>query len=426
MNSPLIFLLCLLVSAAAWPDRAREILAADDGWGASGSGTTGGVDAAAGQVWCVRNRRELLAALGDGQPSDDPKIVVVHGLIDANVDAVGQPLGCLDYQREGYTQASYLRAFDPRTHGRLPVSGPLEAARLASQQAQQARVRIGIGSNTTLIGAGRDSGLRGAALEIVGRDNVIVRNLNLVDTYDCFPQWSPEDGPDGNWNSQYDNLLVRDSRRIWIDHNRFADQHSADSRQPEYFGRPYQIHDGLLDLTHGSDRVTVSWNYFHDHDKGLLMGGSDSHTTDAGRLRISLHHNLFENLVQRAPRVRFGQVHVYNNLYRIPAEVDYEYSLGLGLGAQLLVENNVFVASRLLSPPQLLRVYGGERLLDRGNWLNGVAVDLRLAWNAAHEPDLYALGEPAAPALQLKPTASVEAAVTAGVGPIDWASACTR
>ena len=33
-------------------------------------------------------------------------------------------------------------------------------------------------------------------------------------------------------------------------------------------------------------------------------------------LRVTLHHNLFESIGQRTPRVRFGKVHVYNNLYR--------------------------------------------------------------------------------------------------------------
>jgi pectate lyase len=31
---------------------------------------------------------------------------------------------------------------------------------------------------------------------------------------------------------------------------------------------------------------------------------------DAGRLRVTLHHNRFSDLKERAPRVRFGAVHV--------------------------------------------------------------------------------------------------------------------
>ncbi|MEZ7126631.1 hypothetical protein ACBR40_14995 [Nonomuraea sp. AD125B] len=60
-------------------------------------------------------------------------------------------------------------------------------------------------------------------------------------------------------------------------------------------------HDGLLDVVRGSDLVTVSWSVFSEHD--------------AGQLRVTLHHNLLSGLNQRAPRVRHGKVHVYNNAY---------------------------------------------------------------------------------------------------------------
>jgi pectate lyase len=31
---------------------------------------------------------------------------------------------------------------------------------------------------------------------------------------------------------------------------------------------------------------------------------------------VSFHHNLYQNVTQRQPRVRFGRVHVLNNLYQ--------------------------------------------------------------------------------------------------------------
>ena len=37
-----------------------------------------------------------------------------------------------------------------------------------------------------------------------------------------------------------------------------------DSTLPTFFGAKYQIHDGLVDITNASDRVTVSWNRFLD------------------------------------------------------------------------------------------------------------------------------------------------------------------
>ncbi|MCI4171077.1 pectate lyase family protein, partial [Bacillus spizizenii] len=76
-------------------------------------------------------------------------------------------------------------------------------------------------------------------------------------------------------------------------------------------GRKYQHHDGQTDASNGANYNTMSYNYYHDHDKSSNFGSSDSKTSDDGKLKITLHHNHNKNIVQRAPRVRFGQVHVY-------------------------------------------------------------------------------------------------------------------
>ena len=61
--------------------------------------------------------------------------------------------------------------------------------------------------------------------------------------------------------------------------------------------------------------MTVSWCRFSRHDKTMLIGGSDRHVDDEGHLRVTLHHNLWEDCAERTPRVRFGRVHVANNLF---------------------------------------------------------------------------------------------------------------
>jgi pectate lyase len=185
-------------------DLGREVLAADDGWAASGAGTTGGAAALPNQVFVVRNRAELIAALNNGipsstspsNPSNEPKIIYVDGVIDGNVNDDNQPLACQDYYQNGYTLEAFLAAYDPATWGRVAPSGPLEDARVASRNVQQARVRIRIGSNTTIVGRDRNARVRGAWFDIrgTGRRNIIIRNLTFQDTYDCFPEWSPTDG----------------------------------------------------------------------------------------------------------------------------------------------------------------------------------------------------------------------------------------
>ena len=154
---------------AAKRDLGCEKLAANDGWAAQGDGTSGGAAAAADQVYTVRNRKELIAALNDGKypppsttPSNAAKIVYVDGTIDANVDDNNKPLTCQDYARDGYTIQAYVTAFDPATWGRKAVTGTLETARVNSQRVQDERVRIRVGSNTTIVGLGQKATIRGA------------------------------------------------------------------------------------------------------------------------------------------------------------------------------------------------------------------------------------------------------------------------
>jgi pectate lyase len=315
------------------------------------------------------------------------------------VDDENQPLLCPDYYRDGYTLEAFLATYDPAVWGRVPPSGPLEDARIASRNAQQDRVRIRVGSNTTLVGLGRHARLRGAWLDIRGtantpgsRTNIIVRNLTFQDTYDCFPQWSPTDGALGSWNALYDSISLRDSDHVWIDHNTFEDRETADETLPHHFGVLYQVHDGLLDITNASDLVTVSWNRFRDHDKTMLIGSSDGATADRGKLRVSFHHNAFESLGQRGPRVRFGQVHLFNNYYEIRNVGSYGYSWGVGVESAIFAENNFFRTDQAISADMFIERFNGTAIHATGTLVNGLLdrdrVDVVAAWNDVNDPDL--------------------------------------
>jgi pectate lyase len=171
-----------------------------------------------------------------------------------------------------------------------------------------------------------------------------------------------------------------------VDSCEFSDGGNTDL--PTYFGHKYEVHDGLLDVVNGADLVTLSYNYFHDHDKSLLFGNTDKPTYDVGKLRITVHHNLFENLGQRAPRVRYGQVHVYNNLYVIPEPAQYTYSLGVGVDSKIYAENNFFATARDVNPSTIVKYWKGTAMHDVGTLVNGRPVDLVAAYNAAFDPDL--------------------------------------
>ena len=413
-------------------DIGRETLAVNDGWASTSPGTTGGTLATDANVFTVTNRAELVAALGP-VGSTTARIIKVQGTIDGNVDAANNPLTCDNYaDAAGFDLDEFLRVFDPAVWGRVAPSGPLETARVNAGLAQRARMRLDVRSNTTIVGVGTTAKLKGINLRIPGVTNVIIRNITFEDAYDCFPAWDPNDGALGNWNSAYDNISITNgsgqfSSRIWIDHNAFNDGDQPDSTQPIRFGRPFQIHDGECDINNGSDLVTVSWNRFTDHDKTMLIGGSDgAGATDRNRLRVTIHHNYFANAGQRTPRDRFGQLHVYNNYYEVlnaPSSgfiPSYQYSWGVGVESAIFAQNNAF-RLRGVTPDQIIRRFNGTKIGVSGTVINAPdnEVDVLAAYNAVNTPPL--LPDPGwTPTLftSMDPAGSVPALVTCVAGDV--------
>lgn len=365
---------------------SREVLAVNDGWAAAAGGTTGGALALPGDVVTVNNRAELTAALRPHTGAQRPRIVQVAARIDLSVDDDGRPLGADDYRDPAFDWAGYARAYDPATWGQRPPSGRLEEARLRSLQRQNARVVLKLPAHTTLVGTAPHAGIVHGSLVIEDASNVIVRHLHLSDAHDHFPAWDPSDNGTGAWNSELDNLTLRRATHVWVDHCDFDDADHLDRAAPRWLGQPLQHHDGLLDIIRQSDRVTVSWNRFRQHDKTTLVGNSDKLIEDEGRLRVSFHHNLYEGVKERTPRVRFGRVHVQNNLFvgRSDAAVPFGYSIGVGHGSRIFSEHNVWETSADIPPTKLVRWLKGARFSDRGSWHNGRPVDLLAALRQAH------------------------------------------
>src|SRR3954447_2077327 len=92
------------------------------------------------------------------------------------------------------------------------------------------------------------------------------------------------------------------------------------------------------------DHVTVSWNTFRDRCKGSLVGHSDDNgSEDTGHLRVTYHHNWFDNVNSRIPILRFGTGilrfgtgNFYDN-YAVGAET----AVHSRMGARMPVEDNV-------------------------------------------------------------------------------------
>jgi pectate lyase len=206
---------------------------------------------------------------------------------------------------------------------------------------------FGIGSNKTIVG------LCGAQihghLELSRSINVIVRNLTVVGN-NCID--SPADCSAGA-----DAITVSNSsHHIWFDHDDV-----------------YDGSDGNLDVTSGSDFVTISWTKFHystartdplagrsGHRFSNLIGSADDVPGDVGHLNVTFHHDWWaDNVDQRMPRDRHGKIHVLNNLFTSQGN---SYCTNAGFQASLLVENNVYIG---VSNP--LKPDANGDMLARGN-----------------------------------------------------------
>ncbi|MFD7939939.1 polysaccharide lyase family 1 protein [Streptomyces sp. NPDC059755] len=397
-------------------DLGRQALGANDGWAAHGTGTTGGSAADAAHVYTVTTWAEFKAALATGGSA--PKIIKVKGVIDAVAE------GCDAFAAPGYDFDAYLATYAPETWGldtdlsAEPADSP-EGLRRTSAAAQDTAIKANIPANTTIVGIGRNAGFKGVSLQIKAVDNVIIRNLAFESPIDCFPQWDPTDGANGNWNSEYDTAVVYGSTHVWLDHNTFTDGSHPDSAAPTYFGMLYQQHDGELDIVRGADYVTASWNVFTDHDKTILIGNSDSESTavgDRGHLKVTFHHNQFSNLVERAPRVRFGQVDSYNNHF--VADDAFAYSFGIGKESQLVAQHNAFTLPAGVSAAKVLKRWNVAPLTADDNYVNGRLTDLIAVHNAEIPAEVLESGAGWTPTLrtEVDPAKAVPRIVDCGAG----------
>ncbi|WP_457354674.1 pectate lyase family protein [Roseateles sp. P5_D6] len=344
------------------------------GWAGTG-GTTGGARAVPEHVFDVHDRAGLDAALRLG---DKPKIIRIHKLIDLC------PGGVEAFRDPEFNFDAFDRAFDPATWGRDDPRGPLEDARKRSEKRQADVSIVRLPSNTTLLGAAPGAGFQHGMVLLDKVSNIVIRDLRFSDAYDHFPAWEPRDNVHGEWNSEYDALSLRGADRVWVDHCLFDDGNHPDKLEPIRLGQRVQHHDGLLDITNGSDLVTVSWCRFQAHDKTMLIGNSDGRITDDGLLRVTLHHNHFHACKERTPRVRFGRVHVVANLFSAERAEDFGYSLGVGIRSRLYSEHNRWELPPEIKADRLIRRLKGSAFTDRESRLNGQPVDILAAWAATH------------------------------------------
>nr|AFK47751.1 unknown [Lotus japonicus] len=165
----------------------------------------------------------------------------------------------------------------------------------------------------------------GPCITIQGVGHVIVHGISI---HDCKPGKSglvrsSVDHVGHRRGSDGDGISIFASSNVWIDHCFLA-----------------RCTDGLIDIVHASTAITISNNYFTQHDKVMLLGHNDKYTADK-IMRVTIAFNRFASgLIERMPRVRFGYAHVVNNKY----EEWKMYAIGGSANPTILSEGNYFIA----------------------------------------------------------------------------------
>ncbi len=235
-----------------------------------------------------------------------------------------------------------------------------------------------VASNKTLIGANASATIVGG-VEINGKSNIIIKNLKING------KTSTVDG---------DGMRITNSHHIWIDHCEIWDSK-----------------DGNLDISEASNYITVSWTKFwyssspgdEAHRYSNLIGGGDGATGDAGKLKVTWHHNWWAARVyERAPRVRFGEVHVFNNYYSSSGN---NYSIRAGYQSRIRVENNYFKGVK--NPHEVNEDSGTGQITASGNTYDGTSGSKTSNATVFTPPYSYTLDS----------ASSIPAAVQAGAGP---------
>lgn len=178
--------------------------------------------------------------------------------------------------------------------------------------------------------------MKHAAFTFKNSSNVIVRNLEFDEL------WEWDESSKGNYDrNDWDYITIENSHKVWIDHCTF-----------------HKSYDGLVDVKKGSSGVTISWSSFVGDDrssnswvtqqinameanksaypmyqylrsssvglskddiiaiassqkKGHLIGATEF-AADNAALEVTLHHNYYQDIQDRMPRLRGGNAHAYN------------------------------------------------------------------------------------------------------------------
>ncbi|NEY31077.1 pectate lyase [Streptomyces sp. PRKS01-65] len=174
-------------------------------------------------------------------------------------------------------------------------------------------------SNVTIVGVGSGAVFDQLGIHIRDSRNIIIQNVTVRNV-------KKSGSPTSNGGDAIG--MESNVRNVWVDHVTLE----ASGGESEGF-------DGLFDMKDNTQYVTLSYSVLRNSGRGGLIGSSESDTSNG---YVTFHHNMYENIDSRAPLLRGGIAHIYNNHYvRLN-----ESGINSRAGARAKVDNNYFEDSK--------------------------------------------------------------------------------
>ncbi|MEV5361388.1 polysaccharide lyase family 1 protein [Streptomyces cellulosae] len=202
-------------------------------------------------------------------------------------------------------------------------------------------------SNVTIVGVGNGAVFDQLGIHIREASNIVIQNVTVKNV-------KKSGSPTSNGGDAIG--MESDVRNVWVDHVTL-----------EASGGESEGYDGLFDMKDNTQYVTLSYSVLRNSGRGGLIGSSES---DRSNGYVTFHHNLYENIDSRAPLLRGGIAHMYNNHYKRLNES----GINSRAGARAKVDNNYFEDSK--------DVLGTFYTDEAGYWQVGGNVFDNVTWSS--------------------------------------------
>lgn len=174
-------------------------------------------------------------------------------------------------------------------------------------------------SNVTIVGVGNGAVFDQLGIHIRESSNIIIQNVTVQNV-------KKSGSPTSNGGDAIG--MEKNVRNVWVDHVSLLAS-----------GGESEGYDGLFDMKNNTQYVTLSYSTLRNSGRGGLIGSSETDLTNGF---VTYHHNLYENIDSRAPLLRGGTAHIYNNSY---VSLN-ESGINSRAGAKAKVDNNYFKNSK--------------------------------------------------------------------------------